>query len=91
MAASLATMVFESKFFALAGVVAVSYLTLKFIYSCLKGIRAFIIAKAIGVGKNLRKYGEWAGAFKVHDKTCNEAVFSRRYRTRIRTTLKIFS
>ena len=61
MASSISALL-NSPYFTAAGVVAISYLALKFAFSLFKGFRTYILAKIIGDGSNLKRYGEWAGA-----------------------------
>lgn len=47
--------------FAVAGVAAVSYVSVKLVLSILNGIKVFFLSGPLGLSINLRKTGEWAG------------------------------
>nr|AGT97388.1 17 beta-hydroxysteroid dehydrogenase 12 [Mytilus galloprovincialis] len=49
-----------SDLFAVAGVVSVSYIALKLALSIFNGIKVFLLAKPLGLTKNLKKCGQWA-------------------------------
>ena len=62
MASSIMSTIFEKPdFLRLAGVVAVSYVAFKLAFSLLSGFWTYGLSRVIGAGKNLKRYGEWAG------------------------------
>ena len=67
MASSIMSIFEKPDFLRIAGVVAVSYVAFKLALSLLKGFWTYGLGKVLGAGKNLKRYGEWAGELiKVH-------------------------
>ena len=59
----------EWNFLSGAGAVFLGYYSLNFVLQILHGIRAFVLP-ALGIRKNLKKLGEWAGKCTRSTTTC---------------------
>ena len=52
--------------FTAIGVATASYIALKLIYSLLRIFKIHFLAGPLGLGANLKKFGEWAGLFNLN-------------------------
>jgi len=56
----------EWNFLSVVGAGFLSYYSLNFVLQILHGIRAFVLP-ALGIKKNLKKLGQWAGKMHISD------------------------
>lgn len=53
--------------FTVAGVVSVSYFAFRLALSVFNGIKVFLLARSLGLSKNLKKCGQWAGMLLTNE------------------------
>lgn len=50
--------------FAVAGALAVSYIALRLMCSVITGLKTYVFARSLGLSKDLKKNGTWAGEWR---------------------------